>query len=227
MLNIELENVSNLKVEKVNNISRNKEEIKISNGTYTVSIDNKTGDLVAYDVSIMCFPKSNVSTDDAKKIANEIYDNLKIENKKNYKLANISQFDEELWRVEYVKEYNGIKNPGEKISFSFSPQSKEIYNLVILRSKYEKNEVKISKEQALNIAQSKIKLSRTPKIKEIRIEIVRPNYCFAEVLDNSEYIEEKNMRKAYVIILENDSEIYVDVSNGEIIGGDMVLGESF
>ncbi len=221
MLNIDTKNISNLKIERVKNVSINKDEIKISNGMYTVSIDSKTEDLVAYNVSITSFPKINISIEDAKKIANEIYTNLKIENKQEYKLENISQFDEELWRVEFLKEYDGVKNPGEKISFSFSPKTKEIFNLVILRSKFAGNKVKITEEKALNIAKKKMKKYNVQNVKEIKIDIVTPNNFFTYVLN----LKEPKMRKAYVVMFENGTEVYVDVTNGKILGGDATLGK--
>lgn len=219
MLNIDIKNISNLKIERVKNISLNKDEIKMSNETFTVSIDSKTEDLVAYNAVVTSFPKSTATVEEARKIANEIYDNLKIENKQEYKLANISQFDEELWIVDYLKEYEKVKNPGEKITFSFSPQTKEIYNLVILRDKFAGNKVKITEEKALKIAKKKMQKNDMQKVKEIKLDIVKPNNYFSKTLN----ITKKNMRKAYVVIFENGIEIYVDVTNGKIIGGDVIL----
>lgn len=219
MLNIDIKNISNLKIERVKNVSLNKDEIKMSNETYTVSIDSKTEDLVAYIAAVTNFPKSTVTVEEARKIANEIYDNLKIENKQEYKLANISQFDEELWRVDYLKEYEKVKNPGEKITFSFSPQTKDIYNLVILRDKFAGNKVKVTEEKALKIAKTKMKSDKNQNVKEIKLDIVKPNNFFSYVFN----FEKIKMRKAYVVIFENGIEIYVDATNGKIIGGDAIL----
>lgn len=219
ILNIDSKNVSNLKVERMKNSSLYKDEIKISNDMYLVTIDTKTEDLVSYSRKVTSFPKSTVTVNEAKEIANEIYNSLKIINKEEYKFANISQFDDELWRVEYLKEYDGVKNPGEKITFSFSPENKEIFNLVILRNEFAGNKVKITEEKALQNAKKKMHKNDMQKVKEIKLDIITPDNYFSDVLN----LKKPKMRKAYVVIFEDKTEVYVDATNGKILGSDTVL----
>ena len=64
----------------------------------------------------------------------------------------------------------------------------------------------------------------------IELDIVRPNYFYSELNgDDSIYVKIPETRKAYVARFNNEaeSEVYIDATTGEVIGGNMILGGEY
>lgn len=57
-----------------------------------------------------------------------------------------------IWIVSFCKEYDGIKNPYEKIEISFIPQINEIRSFIIIDKKFANNPIEITEEDAKEIA---------------------------------------------------------------------------
>ena len=60
-----------------------------------------------------------------------------------------------IWYATFYKKYGDLINPYERVSVNFIPTINEIYQLVIERDKFEDNEIKISEEEAIEIAKNK------------------------------------------------------------------------
>ena len=66
-----------------------------------------------------------------------------------------------IWYADFYKKYGDLYNQYEKISIGWVPTINGLYNLNIENSKYENNEQKISKEDAIKIATEKDKKIET------------------------------------------------------------------
>lgn len=226
-INVSHNNFENIKSYEVKDNINDLELIEYSNDDFILSVNKKTNELRSYINNKTSFPKCNLSKNEVESKAIELFSTFKIKDKKDYILNYVAKFDDEIWRANFVKSNDGLKNPGEAINIAFAPTTNEIITLAIIKNEYNNNEIKISEEDALKIAQKYINKSVTPKVKEVKIDIIKPNQMFKKVVENKMYKHINKMRKSYVIILENDSKIYVDVTTGEILGGDCILGGEF
>lgn len=57
-----------------------------------------------------------------------------------------------IWNVTFFKEYEGVKNPYEKIEISFIPEINEIISFTFIDKKFENNPIEITEEDAKEIA---------------------------------------------------------------------------
>ena len=64
----------------------------------------------------------------------------------------ISNNDAYIWNVAFFKEYDGIKNPYERIEISFIPQINEILCFTFIDKKFENNPIEITEDKAKEIA---------------------------------------------------------------------------
>jgi len=85
-------------------------------------------------------------------------------------------------------------------------------------TKVTNTEVKITEEQAKEIASKYLKSSVATGIKSVKKEIVSPNLLFKEKVDKV-YKNINEMRRAYIVTFNNEAEtqIYVDVTTGEVL----------
>lgn len=60
--------------------------------------------------------------------------------------------DSFVWDVAFFKEYDGVKNPYERIEVSFIPQINEIICFTVIDKKFENNPIEITEETAKEIA---------------------------------------------------------------------------
>ena len=119
-------------------------------------------------------------------------------------------------------------NPGEAVALSICPATKELNTLTIRDDKFENNEIKITEEQAKKIASKYLVKSKATGIAKVTTEIIKPNLLFEEEKGKI-YKEIKGMRKVYVVWFNNTdkSRVYIDVTTGEVIGGDFLQGGIF
>ena len=84
-----------------------------------------------------------------------------------------AQADDPLWRADFCKKYDGIVNKYQCIRISFVPEVKRIKMLTVFDEAFDNNEVKITKEEAIEIAKAKLKdIGRDEsKIKSITAEL--------------------------------------------------------
>lgn len=216
----------NSTVQKFNNALDSMEEIVISNEEATIKIDNQTGELITYINNKQKFTVNSLDDTIVREKAIKIFSNLNNIDKNNYELIYLEKFDDEIWRVGFAKKYDNMINQAENIKFSFCPETEEIVTLVINKADFDNNEIVITENEARNIAQPYLNKSVANSM-DIQIEIVKPNYFYAEVLeDDSIYANVNKTRRAYVCTFDNEAEtkIFIDCTTGEIIGGDMNVG---
>ena len=64
----------------------------------------------------------------------------------------LSDSDSYVWNVAFYKEYEGVKNPYERIEISFIPQINEIICFTFIDKKFENNPIEITEANAKEIA---------------------------------------------------------------------------
>lgn len=216
----------NSTVKRFNNALDSKEEVVISNNEATIKIDNQTGDLITYINNKETFTVNSLDDTTVKEKAIKIFNNLNNVYKDSYELIYLEKFDDEIWRAGFAKKYDDLVNQAENIKFSFCPETEEIVTLVINNADFDNNEIVLTENDARNIAQPYLNKSIANNM-NIKIEIVKPNYFYAEVSeDDSVYTNVNRTRRAYVCTFDNEAEskVFIDCTTGEIIGGDMNVG---
>lgn len=175
-----------------------------------------------------------------------------------YKLSYISSNngDDETksyyWYISFSKEYDGLFNPLETISITIIPQVNFVRSIYIQNELFDNNEILISKEQAIEIAQEKDKIVNTENyvFKEVnaQLEIKRTNpevYLKENGLNRGQesavledgttvyyynYKMNGRSRKVYVVTITYESrpfvserKYYVDATTGEVVGGEDIF----
>lgn len=156
------------------------------------------------------------------------------------------------WYIWFAKEYDGLFYGGESISMTIIPRINLVSALNINNKPFDNNSIEISEEQAKEIAKEKDKIVNTENyiIKEVKSELAIKGmnaevYLKENGLENGMksiklddgtelfYYEYKNngkARKVYVIEIVYEErpivssrKYYVDVTTGEIIGGEDIF----
>lgn len=215
-----LEQGNTLKEDKYND----KKIWTVSDNYTETKIDAETGDLIQTLSKKQEYTDSNCTEDEAKVIANELYKNLDIKNEyKDYQLNGVIKFDDELWIANFSKKYGDLYNDFESVKITFAPADKQVKIVSIINQGiYENNSVSISEDEAKDIAKKQINSNSNSKVK---LAIVQPNYFFKDKNNYLTYKEVEKTRTAYIVSLEDENKtiVYVDATNGEVIGGDVAL----
>ena len=156
------------------------------------------------------------------------------------------------WYIWFSKEYDGVFNEYQSISMTFIPKINKVHSLSISDEPFENNEIKITMEQAIDIAKEKDKIINSEnyiqKGVDAKLEIVRVNpevYLKENGLENGnkvatledgstysyyEYKMNGRVRKAYKVTISYENRplgltrtYYVDVTTGEVIGGEDIF----
>jgi len=205
-------------------------EIMVDTKDYSFTINADTGKLTNYSKHVKEFPKCKLLREEIEIIANKLFKKTDICNVDDYKMTYLEEYEEGVWCVGYVKKYGDLINNGEFVKFHFFPQTEEIWVLGTDEIKYDNNEILISEEIARKVANQYLEKSVATDMK-IYLDIVNPNeFLSTEKLNVNEiYTFVPYMRKAYVCEFNNKgkTQIYVDCTTGDVIGGTNILGGDF
>ena len=164
----------------------------------------------------------------------------------------IDENDSYFWYIWFSKEYDGVFNEYQSISMTFIPKINKVHSLSISDEPFENNEIKITMEQAIDIAKEKDKIINTEnyiqKGVDAKLDIVRVNpevYLKENGLENGNetatledgtiysyntYKMNGRVRKAYKVTISYENRplgltrtYYVDVTTGEVIGGEDIF----
>ena len=178
------------------------------------------------------------------------------ENEYKISYVNSNNGDDEnnsyFWYIWFSKEYDGVFNEYQSISMTFIPKINMVQSLSISDEPFDNNEIKITMEQAIDIAKEKDKIINSEnyiqKGVDAKLEIVRVNpevYLKENGLENGnkvatledgstysyyEYKMNGRVRKAYKVTISYENRplgltrtYYVDVTTGEVIGGEDIF----
>lgn len=219
----------NVEVKMYKNELDNRIEKVIQSEKAIIKFNAQNGELLTYTNTKDSFKECELDEKEIKQRAKDLFNKIQIANKKEYDFLYLEKFDNEIWRAGFAKKYEGIFNEGESVKFSFAPQENELVTLAINQNTFANNEVSITENDAKNIAKSYLAQSKGTKMKT-ELKIVKPNYFFKQLDgDDSLYKNINESRMAYVVTFDNDSqsEVYIDSTTGEVIGGNMLLGGEF
>ena len=142
-------------------------DIGFKNGTMTM---NSKGEFEYLNIPSYTYtiPKNyGITREQARIVAKELLSKYNPNNNDNeYELVSLkrnAEKDEDayIWYADFYKKYDGLLNNYEKISIGWIPKINGLYSLSFKNYKYENNEQKISKENAIEIAVQKDKQIET------------------------------------------------------------------
>lgn len=118
-------------IERIKNELEDKEEILVSNKIGAVEIDAKTRKIIGYVNNNKNYKNSkNFNKENVIKISKDILKNINIDNIvdnfKEYTHISAEEFDEEIWRVTFIKDYNGIRKSWRSSSIIYLPCNKRV-----------------------------------------------------------------------------------------------------
>lgn len=205
-----------------------------TNKKYEIQVDTKEGNLVSYydgtidDTKI----KATANESTAREVVTNLY-NI-VSESKDYELKGIQKLnitdDSCLWQADFCKKYDGIYNDYQCIRITFIPETKQIKMINIFDEDFENNPVVISKDEAIETVKNKLQGDEIININcELKIEKMNP-YVYMQdnpIEGNKAYKMDRVVRKVWSVEcvikknnIEQKEKYYVDVTTGEIIGGD-------
>ncbi len=170
-------------------------------------------------VGIYCTNTSPVSTTT---VATEEQARTMIENKykelnlpSDYELSYLARFDDEIWQANFEKNYNGVYNKYESVKVFFIPENNEIVALTVFNEGHDDSPVSVSKEDAISSAAKNLGID-TSEIVSASLSMEKANNFY----DKSN--EDKSIHTSWVIQTSDNSIVYIDASDNNVIGGDCV-----
>lgn len=214
----------NTKVKRIQNNKEDIEETIVVTDKYRVTFNSKTKKFINYLNRRRDLKNSQEFTEEqviekGKEILNEIQAKRFVNDFEKYNVIRASKFNENLWNLRFIKKYeDGLTNYGEAIAITICPKTKYLAIITVRDTKVTNTEVKITEEQAKEIASKYLKSSVATGIESIEKEIVSPNLLFQEKVDKV-YKNINEMRRAYIVTFNNEAktQIYVDVTTGEVL----------
>lgn len=214
----------NTKVKRIQNNKEDIEETIVVTDKYRVTFNSKTKKFINYLNKRRDLKNSEEFTEEqvieiGKEILNEIQAKRFVNDFEKYNVIRANKFNEKLWNLRFIKKYeDGFANYGEAIAITICPKTKYLAIITVRDTKVTNTEVKITEEQAKEIASKYLKSSVAIGIESIEKEIVSPNLLFQEKVDKV-YKNINEMRRAYIVTFNNEAktQIYVDVTTGEVL----------
>lgn len=160
----------------------------------SIRIDGNTGNIMCVQIPTWEYKIPNnygITREEARKVARELLETYRPENDNGeYELVSLkrnSEVDSEayIWYADFYKKYGDLVNEEEHVNIGWVPTINSLYSLDIKINKYENNEEKISKEDAIKIATEKDKTIEKEQIivdsrAEIRIKQMNENVYLRE-----------------------------------------------
>lgn len=124
---------------------------RLESDDYEIRINSINGNLIYYkDKAYMNITDSDVTYDKAKQIVEEIMAENNISD--DYKIKVLEKENLDIWELQLCKQENGVFNEYRSIELNFVPETKRIILLEFKDYIYTNNEIKITEEQAKQIA---------------------------------------------------------------------------
>ena len=173
------QNIINLKLQK--ELRSNDNIWSLSSEKVLIDIEAKTGRIKHVYISSTEYEKPKnygITREEARITAKELLEKYRPEYMEGeYELVSLkrnSEIDKNayIWYADFYRKYGDLLNENEYINIGWVPTVNGLYSLDIQNDKYEENEEKITKEEAINIATLKdSEITKNRKIKNINAEI--------------------------------------------------------
>lgn len=121
-------------IERIKNELEDRDKVLVSNKIGAVEIDTKTRKIIGYVNNNENYKNSkNFNKEKVIKISKDILKNINIDNIvdnfKEYTHISVEEFDEEIWRVTFIKDYNGFRKSWRSSSIIYLPCNKRIKHI--------------------------------------------------------------------------------------------------
>lgn len=207
-------NSDNVISKVVFNKLKNENLYEFENTKYFVNMNTKNELVGIYSKNITTTqPTSNANTSTAKEYVLNKYTKLNLPSE--YELTYLEKFDDLIWQANFEKNYNGIYNKYESVKMFFIPDSDEIVALTVFNESAKSSNVNISKEEAELTATQNLGIDSS-NIKSTTLSMEKANKFY----DNTN--SDTTVHPTWVIQSSDDTIVYVDAENNNIIGGDHI-----
>lgn len=173
------QNIINLNLQK--ELRSNDNIWSLSSEKVLIDIDANTGKIKHVYISSTEYerPKNyGITREEARITAKELLEKYRPEYMEGeYELVSLkrnSEIDKNayIWYADFYRKYGDLLNENEHINIGWIPTINGLYSLDIQNDKYEENEEKITKDEAINIATLKdSEITKNRKIKNVKAEI--------------------------------------------------------
>lgn len=154
---------------------------EIGTASVRIEIDAVTGKIKFVYIPSTTYKKPKnygITREQARIIARELLEKYRPDDMDGeYELVSLkrnSEYDQNayIWYADFYKKYDNLVNENEHINIGWVPTVNGLYSLDIQNDKYENNEEKITKEEAIKIATEKdASITKNRTIKHIKAEI--------------------------------------------------------
>lgn len=187
---------------------------EFENTKYFVNMNTKNELVGIYSKNVTATQTtSNVNNQTAKEYVLNKYTELNLPTE--YELTYLEKFDDLIWQANFEKNYNGIYNKYESVKMFFIPDSDEIVALTVFNEGASSSTVTVSKEDAEMTAAQNLGIDSS-NIKSANLSMEKANKFY----DNSN--SDTTVHSSWVIQSADDTIVYVDAENNNVIGGDHI-----
>lgn len=187
---------------------------EFENEKYFVNMDTKNDLVGIYSKNVTTTQTtSNANNQTAKEYVLNKYKELNLPTE--YELTYLEKFDDLIWQANFEKNYNGIYNKYESVKMFFIPDSDEIVALTVFNESAKSSNVSINKEDAEMTAAQNLGIDSS-EIKSATLSMEKANKFY----DNSN--SDTTVHSTWVIQSSDDTIVYVDAENNNVIGGDHI-----
>lgn len=162
----------------------------------------------------------------AEGVAKEIY--AKLRQPLDYKLVELNMNGDDYWFACWKKEISkDVFSDYQAVKMFFVADTGELKNVCIFNETYDigSNTVEVTKDQAISVAVLEVQAKGFNVLLDAKLKVVKPNYFW---VDGGTYKQLDVTRLAWVVKIKNNlyeiGEVYIDVVNGKVIGGDKSKG---
>lgn len=173
------QNIINLNLQK--ELRSNDNIWSLSSEKVLIDVDANTGKIKYVYISSTEYEKPKnygITREEARITAKELLEKYRPEYMEGeYELVSLkrnSEIDKNayIWYADFYRKYGDLLNENEHINIGWVPTVNGLYSLDIQNDKYEENEEKITKEEAINVATLKdVEITKNKKIKNVNAEI--------------------------------------------------------
>lgn len=181
-----------------------------------------------FDDNVYEIKETNENKEDVENSLINVYEKLGFS---GYELVNIESEDNKEYVGYFYKQYGEIYNKYQGIKIKIIPTLEKVVTITIFDEEYQDTNIVITKEEAINIAKTKVEIDKIENI-EAYLSIEKMN-AFVYAQDNPiskdgvKYKTDNLIRKVWRVEIDLKNNLYddvrsffIDVETGEIIGGD-------
>lgn len=196
------------------NMLKDEDIYEVSNPKYNIEFDSNNNLVGIYSKAISpVTAKVAANKDFAREVIMEKYKELNLP--AEYELVYLEPAFNGLWEADFQKNYNGIYNKFEAVKTYFIPENGEICALTVFDEGHGSANVTISADQAIQTASETLEIDPSEIVSsELTMEKANKTY--------DEKNKDKSVHTVWKLEKTDESTIYIDATQNNVIGGDFV-----